>query len=243
MRKAVVINIILVIVFVAVIIYILSSFNFVGFKGGKGSTDPLVSDIYSKNIELGNKIEDLEREVANLQWVQEELKWEIFMLREDFVLDHADICDSSNDRLGCLSILTNIYRSFGSEDRQYCERVPESDLREACLVNYDGGMTYRGWYDSYFLAVVDPKPFVPPDDPVLDKAGLCDSPSLETTKSECLDMLNNIYLAITNSDVAYCNNVPDSDLKNACVMGVEQFDDYDSWYEYYFLTTLEPGTF
>ncbi len=208
----------------------------------KARLDSIEGASYDGDNSISVKIYNLERKVDALEWTQEELSWEVFQLSNDWVLDHADLCDQQSEigKRACLNMLTNVYRSFISDDPQYCERIGDSDLRTVCLKDYDtDNYSYRDWYDSYFLDVEDiPTPVI------LDKAGLCDQNSLQITKQECLDMLTHVKNAIENSDISYCNNIQNSeDMKVACITGVENFDSYTEWYDYYFLGVGDPGIY
>lgn len=193
-------------------------------------------DVQTQNLQndytqVANENSELRSKVNSLEWVQEELKWEIFQLRDGHIIDPSGLCTQNNIvNSGCLSMLTNVYRAFLFEDPKYCERVGE-ELEEICKEEYDQE-EYDEWYQQYFLETAEiPTPII------LDKAGICDQESLSITKQECLDMLDKIRLAITNQDSSYCESISDENMKTVCKATYMNYDNYQDWYDYYFLGT------
>ncbi len=199
------------------------------------SLDEYRFEFEGTDTDLVIKTNKLQSKVDNLEWLNEELKWEIFMLMDTWVIDRSSLCTGDQgNKNACLQQLTYVYRSFVSDDPQYCERIGDSDLKIVCLRDYDkADYGYWEWYNDYFLTLAYiPDPYIP-----LDKAGICDQDNLEITKTECLNMLTSVRNAIENNDVSYCNNIQEdaTDMRNACTSGVDEFGNYGEWYDYYFL--------
>ncbi len=102
-------------------------------------------------------------------------------------------------------------------DKQYCGKISNPELRVNCPVWIKQYSNYDEWYFEYY------------------EFTLCPS-SPETNQTDLCYMQK----AINNHQVGYCKYLTNPDLITGCPTWVQQYNNYDEWYKYYFETLINP---